>query len=360
MVAGDLYIGLMSGTSLDGVDAVLLQINEGKHQVLDASFTPFPPTLRQQLLDLHQIGRNELDRAAIAGNALARIYADTVHQLLGSAGTPPNDIRAIGCHGQTIRHRPENGYTLQIGNPSLLAELTGICTVSDFRSRDIAAGGQGAPLAPAFHQAVFASTEERRCIINIGGMANITQLHGEPIIGFDSGPGNVLLDSWIQLHKGLAFDKNGAWAASGKALPGMLKAMLSDNYFSLAPPKSTGREQFDQHWLETFLTGSEKPEDVQATLAELTARSICSSLPTDTQALYVCGGGAMNTYLMQRLEAISGKTTLTTEALGVSPQWLEAIAFAWLAKQCIEGRHGNIASVTGAIGERVLGAIYQA
>src|SRR5690554_144303 len=355
------YIGLMSGTSMDAIDAAIVQIGD-TIQLIDSYSLAIPQDIQQKTRALNHSAANDLQSSLILDRQWGQLFAQTVINTLQHSGIEAAMVRAIGSHGQTVRHAPNApyAYTLQIGDPNTIAELCGIDVVADFRRRDIAAGGQGAPLAPAFHQAVFASTEERRCIINIGGMANITQLHGDPIIGFDSGPGNVLLDSWIQLHKGLAFDKNGAWAASGKVLPGMLKAMLSDNYFSLAPPKSTGREQFDQHWLETFLTGSEKPEDVQATLAELTARSICSSLPTDTQALYVCGGGAMNTYLMQRLEAISGKTTLTTEALGVSPQWLEAIAFAWLAKQCIEGRHGNIASVTGAIGERVLGAIYQA
>src|SRR5690554_5561316 len=355
------YIGLMSGTSMDAIDAALVRIDHDITLIATHSLA-IPSDIRQQSRALNHNANNDLEKCLILDRQWGHLFAQTVTGILDKSSIAPAMIRAIGSHGQTVRHAPNkaHAYTLQIGDPNTIAEHCGIDVVADFRRRDIAAGGQGAPLAPAFHRAVFSSSEERRSIINIGGMANITQLHGEPIIGFDSGPGNVLLDSWIQLHKGLAFDKNGAWAASGKALPGMLKAMLSDNYFSLAPPKSTGREQFDQHWLETFLTGSEKPEDVQATLAELTARSICSSLPTDTQALYVCGGGAMNTYLMQRLEAISGKTTLTTEALGVSPQWLEAIAFAWLAKQCIEGRHGNIASVTGAIGERVLGAIYQA
>src|SRR5690554_2917013 len=359
MVAGDLYIGLMSGTSLDGVDAVLLQINEGKHQVLDASFTPFPPTLRQQLLDLHQIGRNELDRAAIAGNALARIYADTVHQLLGSAGTPPNDIRAIGCHGQTIRHRPENGYTLQIGNPSLLAELTGICTVSDFRSRDIAAGGQGAPLVPAFHQAVFSHPEIHRVVINIGGIANLTDIptNGTMVTGFDTGPGNMLMDSWSYQVLGEPFDRNGQLAAQGQVIQELLNALLSEPFFSSPPPKSTGRDLFNADWLSPYLRADWNPADVQRTLLELTASTIYTAVQkycNGVAEIYLCGGGAYNPVLVSRLrELLQPVRIALSDELGISVNHVESAAFAWLAHRCLRHEPSNLPSVTGAQSPRI-------
>ncbi len=355
------YIGLMSGTSMDAIDAVIVRIG-ATIELVDSYTLAIPTPIQHATRALNHSAADDLHTCLVLDRQWGLLFAQTVEGLLQKSGINPKAIRAIGSHGQTVRHAPNAklAYTLQIGDPNTLAEASGIDVVADFRRRDVAAGGQGAPLTPAFHHAVFSDSNELRSIINIGGMANITQLHGNPVIGFDSGPGNVLLDGWIQQHKDLAFDEDGTWAASGTVLPSMLHAMLNDPYFSLAPPKSTGREQFDKHWLQPFLKGDEKAEDVQATLAELTARSICDALNPATQALYICGGGAMNTHLMCRLQALSGKPVFTTQALQIPPQWLEAIAFAWLAKQCIEGKTANIASVTGAKGERILGAIYQA
>jgi anhydro-N-acetylmuramic acid kinase len=277
----------------------------------------------------------------------------------------PAAIRACGCHGQTLRHRPDAGYTLQIGNPALLAELTGISVVADFRSRDVAAGGQGAPLVPAFHAAVFGSDAAHRVIVNIGGIANLTDLpaHGA-VTGFDTGPGNVLLDLWIQRHLGKEHDQAGAWAQGGTVLAAPLAAMLAEPYFMRRPPKSCGRDLFNAGWLEKFSLGQAAPQDVEATLAELSARSIADAVEQycpQADELYVCGGGAHNLAVLERLRRnLSQCQIATTAVLGIDPDWVEAIAFAWLAKQTLDGRPGNLAAVTGAGGERVLGAIYPA
>lgn len=356
-----LYIGLMSGTSMDGIDAALVDFSGGI-RLLHACSVAIPDTIRQQTRDLNHSAQHDLQRSLILDRQWGELFAGAVKQLLNESGNSAQTIRAIGSHGQTVRHAPSgsHGYTLQIGDPNTIAELTGIDVVADFRRRDVAAGGQGAPLAPAFHQAVFASPDERRAIINIGGMANITQLHHTPVTGFDSGPGNVLLDSWIQQHKKEPFDHNGQWAASGTVIPALLQNMLQEPYFARPAPKSTGRELFDSQWLSHFLSGNEPPQDVQATLAELTARTITDALDSTTDVLYICGGGAFNPYLLQRLTALSGKPVFSTETLGIPPDWLEAMAFAWLAKQRIERKPGNLPSVTGAKGERILGAVYPA
>ncbi len=363
--ADDFHIGLMSGTSLDGVDAVLTSFPPNRPPRLAGShYIPYPPELRARILDLHEPRPGELHLAHILALELAELYAQAVLALLEKTKTPPDKVAAIGCHGQTIRHRPESGYTVQLVNGARLAELTGIASIIDFRSRDIAAGGQGAPLVPAFHAAMLASQDERRIIVNIGGIANLTDLAGGgKVTGFDCGPGNLLMDAWAARHLGKPIDENGTWAKGGKILPGLLERMLAHQFFAAPPPKSAGREQFNQAWLQEKLDGGESPRDVQATLLELTARGIADAARKYCKgydALYVCGGGTHNQALMQRLSALAGKPVHSTAALGVDPDWMEALAFAWLAKACLEGKPGNLPAVTGAKGTRVLGAIYPA
>ena len=375
-----LFIGLMSGTSLDGVDAALVELNPragAPMRLVGTTYAKFPADLREELLDLHADGRSELHRAAIAANRLAECYANAVLDLLKTTGTAADKILAIGCHGQTVRHRPESGYTVQLNNAALMAELTGITVVHDFRSRDIAAGGQGAPLVPAFHAACFRDPTQNRAIVNIGGIANVTALpatSGE-ITGFDTGPGNLLLDAWVQRHLQADLDAGGRFASTGRVHEGLLEAFLADAYFALPPPKSTGRDHFNAAWLDGHLgrlsmTIGQSPgnEDVQATLAELTARSIASAIHRwcpGTRQVFVCGGGAHNADLMARLQSALAKgknavSVATTEVLGMHPDWVEAIAFAWLAQQALERRPANLPAVTGARGLRVLGSIHYA
>jgi len=375
MAAEELFIGLMSGTSLDGVDGVLADFSGGRIAVRSYATAPFPVTLRAELLALNTPGDNELHRAALAGNGLARAYAGVVAQLLADSGTAANAVTAIGAHGQTVRHRPlefdEVGYTLQINNPSLLAELAGIDVVADFRSRDLAAGGQGAPLVPAFHRALFARPGETVAVLNIGGISNLSLLpgtnvaSGASVLGFDCGPGNALMDHWCQAHQGQPFDRGGQWAASGKVLPGLLAQLLADPYFARTPPKSTGRDLFNPAWLAAQIgTSAMAPEDVQATLAELTAHACAADLKSygkDSKLLIVCGGGALNDHLLDRLRALlPGVAVEASTDHGLPPQQVEAAAFAWLARATVRREPGNLASVTGARGERVLGAIYPA
>jgi anhydro-N-acetylmuramic acid kinase len=359
------YIGLMSGTSLDGVDAVLASFTQNHGaRLLGAHYLPYPAELKAQLLALHTPQADELHLTNLLAQTLSRLYAQTVGGLLEKTQTQPGQIAAIGCHGQTIRHRPESGYTVQLVSGALLAELTGIASIIDFRSRDIAAGGQGAPLVPAFHAAMLSSANEHRVIVNIGGIANLTDLAPSgKVIGFDCGPGNLLMDAWANQHLGRPLDTNGAWAAGGSILPPLLEKMLDHGFLAARPPKSAGREQFNLDWLQQQLDGSEAPEDVQATLMELTASGIVDAARTHCpgfDALYVCGGGVHNGALMQRLAILCGKPVRSTAALGIDPDWMEAIAFAWLAQQCLQGRPGNLPEVTGASGPRVLGAIYPA
>jgi anhydro-N-acetylmuramic acid kinase len=365
VTARDLYVGLMSGTSLDGVDAALVEFASRGPVLIGTSYLPFPGPLKSELHALQTPGANELDRAARAGNELSRLYAEAVLALLGKAGVPPAALRACGCHGQTIRHCPDAGYTLQIGNPALLAELTGISVVADFRSRDIAAGGQGAPLVPAFHAAAFGSNARHRVIVNIGGIANLSHLPARgAVTGFDTGPGNVLLDLWIQRRLGEAHDRAGVWAQGGTVHAEVLVAMLEEPYFTRRPPKSCGRDLFNAAWLEKFPLQRMAAQDVQATLAELSARSIASAVDQycpQANEIYVCGGGAHNLDLLERLRRnLPQRRIDTTATLGIDPDWVEAIAFAWLAKQTLDGHPGNLPAVTGAGGERVLGAIYPA
>jgi len=374
-----IYIGLMSGTSLDGVDGVIVAIPDdyaGGQLVLPASaYIPFPDPLYADLLALQLPGENEIEREAAASNTLAQIYADCVARLLAQSGIAASSIRAIGVHGQTVRHRPDMHFTRQAHNPALLAELTGIDVIADFRSRDIAAGGQGAPLVPAFHHAVFGVAREERVVLNIGGIANISILHADGgVTGFDTGPGNLLMNAWIARHRGVPYDENGAWAASGQVCDELLGRMLAEPYLILPPPKSTGRDLFNLDWLGDRLadlpaTARLKPEDVQATLTAFTAETITAAIANNVagglQAVYICGGGAYNTHLMSLLshalrERFSSFTLATTDVLGISPMHVEALAFAWLAHRFCMRKTGNLPTVTGAIGERVLGALYPA
>lgn len=361
-----LYIGLMSGTSLDGLDIALIE-QEQATRLLANHYVPMPDDLRRSLLALCSSGTDEIARAALAENQWVRLAAEGITQLLRDQQLDASAIRAIGSHGQTVRHEPARGFTVQIGNPALLAELTGISVVSDFRRRDVAAGGQGAPLVPAFHEALFGGDGQRLAVLNIGGFSNLSLIEAnEPGAGFDCGPGNVLMDTWIQACKGDSYDKDGAWAASGQVNPLLLMTLLSDGFFAGTGPKSTGREVFNLIWLQQQLaTLPSCPEaDVQATLLELTARTIVESLKKAqaiTEALLVCGGGAHNSALMARIAALLPNTQVdTTAAKGVDPDWVEATAFAWLAHCCLENIPGNRPSVTGAQGPRILGAIYPA
>lgn len=355
----------MSGTSLDGVDAVLVAFQAGNATLLAQYYLAFDEPLRAELLTLHTPSANELHRTQIVANQLARLYAQSIMPLLQKSGITADQIRAIGCHGQTIRHCPEHGYTLQLGNAALLAELTGITVINDFRSRDIAAGGQGAPLVPAFHNQVLRHPDIHRVIVNIGGISNLTNL--APHIatsGFDCGPGNLLMDAWCQKQLGTAYDANGTWAATGKVIPALLNGMLNETYFDLQPPKSCGRDLFNMAWLTKKLHGDERAEDVQATLLELSCVSIAQSIERhcgDAKEIYLCGGGAHNLTLQNRLAQLLPHSKLaTTDDLGVNGDYLEAIAFAWLAQQTLQGEPANLPLVTGAQHPCVLGAIHPA
>jgi len=360
-----LYIGLMSGTSLDGVDGALARFSGDAIDTLAAAYVPFPPALRAELMALQAAGHNEIEREALAANQLARHYADCVQALLDDVSLQAQDIRAVAVHGQTIRHRPELGFTRQTNNPALLAELCGIDVIADFRSRDIAAGGQGAPLVPAFHQALFGKAGQTRVVANIGGISNISVLADGKVTGFDTGPGNVLMDAWIARHLGKEFDEDGAWAASGKEIPGLLANMLAEPYFALPAPKSTGRDLFHINWLDQHLAAfpAAAPEDVQRTLTRLTALTLAQAIQAHgagADAVYVCGGGAYNGVLMDELGAALGSQVVvaSTQALGVAPNRVEAMAFAWLGYRFTERLAGNLPGVTGASGDRVLGALY--
>ena len=368
----ELTIGLMSGTSLDGVDGVLVEWPEGDDaalRVLAHVHRPFDAALAAELLALNRSGSDELHRAALAGNALARIYAEAVSALLAQSAIEATEVRAIGAHGQTVRHRPQQfdatGYTLQLNNPALLAELSGIDVVADLRSRDVAAGGQGAPLVPAFHRAVFARPGEAVAVLNLGGIANLSLLGAEgTVLGFDCGPANALLDHWVQLHRGLTYDDDGRWAASGRVDAALFAALQTEPFFALPPPKSTGRDLFHAEWLSRHLAarGSIEAADVQATLAELTAWACARDLRTHlstAKELLVCGGGAHNGHLMARLDArLPGVHVQSSAARGLPPNQVEACAFAWLARAFVHRMPAALPSVTGARGERVLGALY--
>ena len=387
----DLYIGLMSGTSLDGVDGVLVDFSGVHLRVLAYANAPLSAALTQELLALNSPGTNELHRAALAANALVRVYAHVVAQLLELAGIEHSAVAAIGAHGQTVRHQPQSfdgtGYTLQINNPALLAELTGIDVVADFRSRDVAAGGQGAPLVPAFHQSAFGQTDQTLAVLNLGGMSNLSVLgphpalqprvgapeadlqsglDGNDVLGFDCGPGNALMDAWCQQHIGQPFDADGAWAACGRVHSELLAALLDEPYFAQSAPKSTGRDLFNPTWLAWKLEkfSSVAPVDVQATLTELTASACATCVKrygSESKTLIVCGGGAFNSHLMARLQALlPGLQVNSSQAHGLPPSQVEAAAFAWLARNTLLRRTSSLQEVTGASGARILGAVYPA
>ncbi len=360
-----LFIGLMSGTSLDSIDAALVDFSTGSAQLLSSYEHPIPAALQQELTALCLPGDNEIERMGVADKTLGRAFAMAVKQLLQATNISPSEIAAIGSHGQTIRHLPDidNAFTLQIGDPNTIAFETGITTVADFRRKDMAAGGQGAPLAPAFHAAFF-STEDNspRAVINIGGISNVTLLHpAGDITGYDIGPGNILMDLWTQQHKQQAYDRDGEWAASGKVIESVLQAMLREPYFAQQAPKSTGRELFNRQWLDRYLADADyEPKDIQATLLELTAKSIAEELNQHhCKDIYISGGGAYNKALMRRLQVLLAPYSVSsTDSLGIAPQWVEACGFAWLARQTLNRQSGNQIAVTGASQPVVLGAIY--
>lgn len=361
----ELFIGLMSGTSLDGVDAVLVEFENGIWTQASAHESiSYPAEIKNQILSLQSIQINELNQTHQLSNSLSYLYAEVVSLLLRSNQLSASQIIAIGCHGQTIRHAPSQGFTIQIGNLALLAELTQIDVIGDFRSRDIAAGGQGAPLVPAFHEAIF-SNDEERAILNIGGIANISILpKNKNSYGFDTGPGNMLMDAWVQQNWGLDFDQGGLLAKQGKILPTLNKILLDEPFFALPAPKSTGRDLFNSIWLAQYLNGDENPYDVLATLLNTTVQSIANALKQyapETKSLYICGGGVNNTLLMTQLkQALPSVHIQSTLELGLPTQWVEAAAFAWLAQRFITGQTGNLPNVTGAKGPRILGAWYPA
>jgi anhydro-N-acetylmuramic acid kinase len=378
-----LFIGLMSGTSLDGVDGVLVEFpgaqqlataadssdKSGVLHVCAHAHRPFEPDLAQQFLDLNRAGANELHHAALAANALAHLYADVVGDLLIQSAYGAHQVAAIGAHGQTVRHCPGEfdglGYTSQINHPALLAELTGIDVVADFRSRDIAAGGQGAPLVPMFHRAIFGQADRSVAVLNIGGISNLSALHANGSVqGWDCGPGNVLMDAWCQQHLGSTFDHSGRWAASGQVVDSLLQRLMSEPYFARPVPKSTGRDLFHAEWLTRHLQNeaiTHAPQNVQATLCELTAQACVNDFlryAADSERLLVCGGGAHNVHLMNRLAALIAVTVSSTDLYGLPATQVEACAFAWLAKACVQRQAISLPSVTGAKGARILGAIY--
>ena len=365
------FIGLMSGTSLDGVDGVLLESGGAQAQMLQLadSFMPFTNDLRAALFALQFSGFDEIHRAAQVANQLALVYAEAVLVLLNKTGLRPDQICAIGVHGQTVRHRPEYGYTTQLNAPALLAELTAIDVIADFRSRDIAAGGQGAPLVPAYHRSVFGVPDQTRVVANIGGIANISMLFADGSTGgFDTGPGNVLMDLWTLRHKTRPYDENGDWARQGQVSTALLAQLKDDPFFAKPPPKSTGRDLFHHDWLvhKLNLFQDLSGVDVQATLCALTAQTLCSAMSKyapDVRQVFICGGGAYNRYLIEMIQAAlnSGEKLVSvqsTAALGVSPSHVEAQAFAWLAWRNHLRLSGNLPEVTGAAGERILGALY--
>lgn len=362
----------MSGTSLDGVDGVLVDFSQPRLAVLAHESLPFADDLRATLLALNTPGASdEMHRAALAGNALARCYAQVVARLLAASGTAAEAVVAIGAHGQTVRHRPGEfdgtGYTVQLNQPALLAELSGITVVADFRSRDVAAGGQGAPLAPGFHRTLFAHAGEVTGVLNVGGIANLTVLGADgQVLGFDCGPGNALMDHWCRQHTGQAFDDGGAWGAAGEVRADLLQALMAEPFLAAPPPKSTGRDLFHPAWLAARLAQAAPASavDVQATLCEFTAAACAQDLRRHAPAarrLLVCGGGAYNTALMRRLaQRLPGVEVASSESAGLPPLQVEGCAFAWLAREAIARRPGNLPAVTGAAGERVLGAIHPA
>lgn len=366
-----LLVGLMSGTSVDAIDAALVRMQGETLQLLDSLEYPIDTQLKEEISSLSHPGPNEIERMGSLDRRMGQRFAQACQALLRQTGVEREQVRAIGCHGQTIRHLPpsainpdQTAFTLQIGDPNTIAEITGITTVADFRRRDIAAAGEGAPLAPVFHGAVFSHPVKNRAVVNIGGIANISLLCNGKISGYDSGPGNTLLDHWIHTCLGQAYDQDGSWAATGTINEALLERLLAHPYLHRAAPKSTGKEAFNMSWLQQQLQGlPELPTaDVQATLSEFTARTITDAIAGGQQNIeevYICGGGAANIDLMNRIQGkVSPAHFGTTKELGCDPAWVEAAAFAWLAYRRLEGLSGNVPEVTGASGERILGAVF--
>jgi len=364
-----LYVGLISGTSMDGIDAAVIEFGDHQCSVLATAAVDYPDELRDELLQSSRTPANcTVDKIGQLDQWVGECFRDATIKLLAQADIKPNSIEAIGSHGQTLRHQPRAArpFTLQIGDPNIIAAGTGITTVADFRRRDLAIGGEGAPLTPAFHQWLFSNTDKSRAVLNIGGIANVTMLSSPKVIGFDTGPGNTLLDGWIRNNLDKPFDDDGNWARSGTVSEPLLGDMLSDPYFDLRPPKSTGFEYFNEAWVRSKASSAASAKipaaDIQATLAELSARTIAKSIlhySPDIEEILVCGGGIHNTDLMQRLRSyLSGTQVTSTDAFGLHPDWVEAAAFAWLAKRCLEGKTGNLPEVTGAERAEVLGAVY--
>lgn len=370
-----IYIGVMTGTSMDGVDLVAASFDP---LYLHATLTlPFEPELRDELMALTLPDDNEIDRMGKADVTLAKLIGHGINELIEKNHLDRSQIKAIGSHGQTIRHRPEHGFTLQIGDPNIITEITKIPVISDFRRRDMAAGGQGAPLVPAFHQAIFQHSSIHRVILNLGGIANVSLLPAgrpEDVYGFDTGPANILMDAWCERYTGHPYDENGNWAAYGHPIRGLLERLQAHEFFSKEPPKSTGREDFNIDWLDDQLADwrndeleydelEDTPENVQATLLKLTTRAIKKAIyrsDLDTGEVYVCGGGAYNSHLLEQLRWRLRKhnwSVQSTSVLGLSPTWVEATAFAWLAMRFMTQQSGNLPSVTGAEGFRVLGTM---
>jgi anhydro-N-acetylmuramic acid kinase len=361
-----LAIGIMSGTSLDGADAILADLSTPSPRGIATSFVAFPPELKGRLLDLSAPGSDRLDEAGACSVRLAEIYAEAVARLLSGAGVPAADVDVIGCHGQTVRHRPDLRYTIQLNDAALLAERTGIDVVADFRRRDMAAGGQGAPLVPVFHDAVFRHATRHRAIVNLGGIGNVTSLKpGRPLAGFDCGPGNVLMDGWTKRHRCKDYDEDGAWASEGRVDLRLLARLMDEPFLAKIPPKSTGRELFNETWLLGRINGASPPAaDVQATLLEFTAATVVEAIGRFCGApdeIYLCGGGARNRRLADRIGELARPCQVRpTDDLGVPTGHVETMAFAWLAMKCIRREPLDLASVTGAAHPCILGAVYPA
>ena len=363
MLNSKILIGIMSGTSLDGIDIALTKIHKNKISVLDFLHVNYPSRLKENILKLHFPEKNELEKSFLLSNELAILTGKGINRLLLKNNLSAKHIKGVGYHGQTIRHRPDKGYSSQIGNADLLSEITNLTVVSNFRNRDIAAKGQGAPLVPAFHKALFFSKLKNRVILNIGGISNITYLpKNGPIIGFDCGPGNILMDHWIKLNRNLNFDKNGNWAKKGQVIDDLLKYFLKDKFFNKLPPKSSGRDLFNLDWIKKGIKKNYSPEDIQRTLIELTATSIIDAIKKNcsgTNEIYLCGGGAKNVYLIEILKTKTNLSIKTTGDLNLPEQQVESVAFAWLANQTLDKKFNNSPDVTGAKGFRVLGSIHQ-
>ena len=363
MTNSKILIGTMSGTSLDGIDIALTKIHKNKISVLDFLHVNYPSRLKENILKLHFPEKNELEKSFLLSNELAILTGKGINRLLLKNNLSAKYIKGVGYHGQTIRHRPDKGYSSQIGNADLLSEITNLTVVSNFRNRDIAAKGEGAPLVPAFHKALFFSKLKNRVILNIGGISNITYLpKNGPIIGFDCGPGNILMDHWIKLNRNLNFDKNGNWAKKGQVIDGLLKYFLKDKFFNKLPPKSSGRDLFNLDWIKKNIKKSYSPEDIQRTLLELTAISIAKAIKkhcSKANEIYVCGGGAKNIFLIEILKNKTNLSIQTTGDLNLPEQQVEAVAFAWLANQTLNRKFNNSPDVTGAKGFRILGSIHQ-